>query len=255
VTGGLVRFHSDGPVGHVLLNRPEVRNAVNVELARELADAVDALAGDVRVIVLRGGGTDFCAGGDVEALAALHGDGRVAMAELFAEFRRALHAITSAPVPVVAAVHGHAVAGGFELMQACDIAVVRTDARISDIHSRFGQVPGGGSTQRLPRIVGRQRAMGLILTGDEISGAQAAEWGLAYRAAPPDRFDEEVDALVARLLSNPPAAMAHSKSLVDRALDTPLDDGLLLEAVHVLDHLEAEGRAAFAAFTRRKAAS
>jgi enoyl-CoA hydratase/carnithine racemase len=248
-----VRHHIEGPVGHVLLNRPQARNAVTIGLARELAAAVEALAREVRIIVIRGAGADFCAGGDVGALAALHERGRAAMAELFTEFRRALTAITSAPVPVVAAVHGHAVAGGFELMQACDLAVVRTDARISDIHSRFGQVPGGGSTQRLPRIVGRQRAMGLILTGDEISGAQAVAWGLAYRAAEPGRFDEEVDVLVERLLANPPAALAHSKFLVDRALEHPLAEGLPVETTHVLDHLEAEGHAAFGAFSRRKA--
>ncbi|NKQ57922.1 enoyl-CoA hydratase/isomerase family protein [Amycolatopsis sp. K13G38] len=248
-----VRCRVDGPVGHVLLNRPQARNAVTVGLARELATAVETLAHEVRVIVIRGAGADFCAGGDVRALAELHERGRAAMAELFTEFRRALTTITSVPVPVVAAVHGHAVAGGFELMQACDIAVVRTDARIADIHSRFGQVPGGGSTQRLPRIVGRQRAMGLILTGDEITGAQAVAWGLAYRAAEPGRFDEEVDALVARLLANPPAALAHSKFLVGQALERPLADGLPIETTRVLDHLEAEGQAAFGAFTRRKA--
>jgi 2-(1,2-epoxy-1,2-dihydrophenyl)acetyl-CoA isomerase len=253
MSGDLVTSRADGPVGNILLNRPEARNAVTVDLARELADAVETLAAGVRVIVVRGAGEDFCAGGDVAALAELHDRGRDAMAGLFTEFRRAVRAITSAPVPVVAAVQGHAVAGGFELMQACDVAVVRTDARIADIHSRFGHVPGGGATQRLPRVVGRQRAMGLILTGEEISGAQAVEWGLAYRAAAPGRLDAEVGALVERLLANPPGAMARSKYLVDRALDHPLDEGLQVETAHVLDHLEAEGRTAFAAFTRRKA--
>jgi enoyl-CoA hydratase/carnithine racemase len=174
------------------------------------------------------------------------------MAELFTSFARALRAITSAPVPVVAAVHGHAVAGGFELMHACDIAIVHTDARIADIHSRFGHVPGGGSTQRLPRIVGRQRAMGMILTGDEISGARAADWGLAYRAAGPAEFEAAVDGIVNRLLANSRSAMARSKRLVDQACTANLDDGLALEARHVLDHLTAEGEAAFNAFEQRK---
>lgn len=250
---GPVLVDRDGPVGRVVLNRPRARNAITVELARELADAIPGLAAEVRVIVVRGAGPDFCAGGDVGSLAALHARGRSAMAELFDEFRRALTAITSAPVPVVAAVHGHAVAGGFELMQSCDIAVVSADAKISDIHNRFGQVPGGGSTQRLPRIVGRQRAMGLILTGDEISGAQAVEWGLAYRAVPPGRLDAEVDAVVERLLANSSASMARSKALVESALSRPLEEGLSAETGAVLDHLEADGEAAFAAFSRRKA--
>jgi 2-(1,2-epoxy-1,2-dihydrophenyl)acetyl-CoA isomerase len=158
----VVRSWTSGRTGHVLLNRPQARNAITVELASALAEAIETLAAneEVGAIVIRGAGEDFCAGGDVHALAQLRGRGRAAMAELFGAFARALRAVTSVPVPVVAAVHGHAVAGGFELMQACDIAIARTDARIADIHSRFGHVPGGGSTQRLPRIVGRQRAMG-----------------------------------------------------------------------------------------------
>lgn len=252
--GAVVTSHVGGQVGHLLLNRPAARNAITVELAAALADAVGYLSADdgVRVIVIRGAGQDFCVGGDVRALAGLHRRGRAAMAELFSEFGRALRAITAAPVPVVAAVHGHAVAGGFELMQACDIAIVREDARIADIHSRFGHVPGGGSTQRLPRIVGRQRAMGLILTGDEISGRQAADWGLAYQAASPAAFDADVDRLVGRLLANPRSAMGRSKLLVDQALAGGLADGLELEAAHVVNHLTREGNAAFAAFERRK---
>jgi len=250
-----VRSWVDGPVGHVVLDRPAARNAVTVEMARALRSAIDTLVGTpgVRVIVLRGAGLDFCAGGDVAALAALHAQGRDAMSELFAEFGAALRAITDTPLPVVAAVHGHAVAGGFEIVQACDIAIVRADARIADIHSRFGQVPGGGSTQRLPRIVGRSRAMGLILTGDEITGEQAAAWGLAYRSAEPEHFDAAVTEVVERLLANNPRAMARSKRLVDIAGRLPLDDGLALETVHVLDHLVDEGDAAFAAFHTRKA--
>jgi enoyl-CoA hydratase/carnithine racemase len=250
----VVKSHVAGQIGHVLLNRPEARNAITVELAAALADAVGYLAADesVRLILIRGAGQDFCVGGDVRALAGLRGRGPAATAELFAQFARALRAVTTAPVPVVAAVHGHAVAGGFELMQACDIAIVREDARIADIHSRFGHVPGGGSTQRLPRIVGRQRAMGLILTGDEISGRQAADWGLAYRAASPAAFEADVAGLVSRLLANPRSAMGRSKLLVNEALAGGLADGLELEAAHVLAHLTCEGDTAFAAFERRK---
>lgn len=251
---GVVKSHVAGQVGHVLLNRPEARNAITVELAAALADAVGYLSSDesVRVILIRGAGRDFCVGGDVRALARLRGRGGPAVAELFRQFARALDAITAAPVPVVAAVHGHAVAGGFELMQACDIAVVREDARIADIHNRFGHVPGGGSTQRLPRIVGRQRAMGLILTGDEISGREAADWGLAYRAASPATFEADLGALMSRLLSNPRSAMRRSKLLVNQALAEGLADGLELEAAHVLAHLTHEGESAIAAFERRK---
>jgi enoyl-CoA hydratase/carnithine racemase len=126
-------------------------------------------------------------------------------------------------------------------------AVVR-----SRISGRVGHVPGGGSTQRLPRIVGRQRAMSLILIGDEISGAQAADWGLAYRAVSPGDFETAVQNVVDRLLANPRSAMARSKQLVDHVCAAGLGDGLALETAHVLDHLTGEGDAALAAFERRK---
>lgn len=117
---------------------------------------------------------------------------------------------------------------------------------------RYGQVPGGGSTQRLPRILGRPRAMGLILTGETISGRQAADWGLAYRLAEPGRLDQVVDEVVDVLLANSTPAMARSKFLVNRSSTTPLGDGLDLETRHVLDHLATEADTAFAAFTDRK---
>lgn len=249
----VVRTSVDGDVGTVLLDRPAARNAITVELARQLERAVLDLANaNCRVIVLRGAGDDFCAGGDVGELAELHAGGREAMSMLFDAFAAALRAIRSVPVPVVAAVHGHAVAGGFELVQSCDVAVARTDARLADIHSRFGQVPGGGSTQLLPRLVGRARAMGLILTGDEISGAQAADWGLVYAAAAPVDWERTVAGVVARLAANPTAALARSKQLVGDALERPLNEGLRAETDNVLDHLSGEGDRAFASFHDRK---
>ena len=247
-----VRRERSGDVATVVIDRPEARNAITTELARELTEAITDTAADARVIVLRGNGPDFCAGGDVSALAQLHARGRAATAELFAAFRELCRAIESVPVPVVAAVHGHAVAGGLELVQSCDLAVVSADARLADIHCRYGQVPGGGSTQRLPRIVGRQRAMGLILTGETISGRQAVEWGLAYRVAEPGELDRAVDDVVGLLLANPAPAMARSKSLVVHALAGSLDEGLDLETRTVLDHLEAEADTAFAAFSHRR---
>jgi len=247
-----VRRERAGQVATVVLDRPEARNAITVDLARELARAITEAARSSRVVVLRGAGPDFCAGGDVGALAALHERGRTATAELFTAFRELCRVIGSVPVPVLAAVHGHAVAGGFELVQSCDLAVVSADARIADLHCRFGQVPGGGSTQRLPRIVGRQRAMGLVLTGETISGRQAGEWGLAYRVAEPGELDRVVDEVVGLLLANPAPALARSKLLVSRALAVPFEEGLDLETRHVLDHLEEEADAAFAAFGNRR---
>jgi enoyl-CoA hydratase/carnithine racemase len=248
-----VLVRRDGRIGHLTLNRPHAMNAITVALAKALEDGVRELSDQVDVMVITGAGGNLCVGGDVGEVDRLRKQGRDALAELFVSFRRALAAIAEAPIPVVVVVEGHAVAGGFELIQACDIALTAEDARLADIHARFGQVPGGGGTQRLARIVGPARALGLILTGDRISGAQAAEWGLVYRAVPRGELDTARDELLARLVGGSRAALAASKRLVRASAETSLEDGLDLELHAVLDHLVGpDGDAAIAAFTTRE---
>ncbi len=194
---------ADDGVGWLTLNRPDAMNAVTTELARDLEAALRELAGAARVIVIRGAGGHFCVGGDFKAIEPILGDA-AALRELFEAFGAACGAIAELPVPVIAAVEGNAMAGGFELMLACDFAVVRSDARIADNHTNFGQIPGGGSSQRLPRLAGRQRALGLILSGDRLSGGDAAQWGLAYRAFEPGEFEAGVASLAARARGQEP---------------------------------------------------
>ena len=151
--------------------------------------------------------------------------------------------IAQLPVPVFAAVEGYALAGGFELMQACDFALAREDARIGDNHSNFAQLPAGGSSQRLPRLVGRQRALALLLTGDHLSGTEAAHWGLAYRAFPAERFDDSVRDVATRLAAKSPEALAGVKALMRDSLERPLAEGLERELDTVLKHLGGEAAA------------
>jgi enoyl-CoA hydratase/carnithine racemase len=253
MTPSPVLTDTEGRVGWITLNRPEALNAVTVELARRLEDALSDLAERVGVIVIRGSGGNFCVGGDFAELERLRAEGEAAMAELFESFGRALALVAELPVPVVAAVEGYAMAGGFELMQAADIAVVAEDARIADNHTNFGQVPGGGSSQRLPRLVGRQRALGHILTGDRLSGAEAAAWGLAYRAVPASGLDAAVRELAERLAAKSPEALARAKRLVYRGLELPLAEGLALERAEVIAHVAGDSAAeGIAAFTNRK---
>jgi enoyl-CoA hydratase/carnithine racemase len=229
----------NGAVGQITLNRPSAYNAITIELALTLEQSLRELAADadVNVIVVRGAGENFSVGGDFKELERLRADGEPALRELFESFSRACAAIAELPVPVVAAVEGYAMAGGFELMQACDLALVREDAVIADNHTNFGQVPGGGSSQRLPRLVGRQRALGLILTGDRLSGAEAAAWGLAYRAFSAAEFEAGVAEVARRLAAKSREALARVKRLVCDGLELPLADGLALELRNVLDHL------------------
>jgi enoyl-CoA hydratase/carnithine racemase len=224
---------ADG-AGHITLNRPERMNAVTTELARQLEDALRELSADpaVNVIVIRGAGKNFCAGGDVAEVERLRSAGPESLRTLFDAFRRACDAILTVDVPVVAAVEGAAMAGGFELMQAADIVIVSDDAKIADSHINFGMIPGGGSTQRLPRLVGRQIALGLLLSGDCLSGLHD--------------FDAGVHHFVAKLARRDRSAVTTIKKLVGGTHQQPLAQGLddEIDAVvaHITDHGVGEFR-------------
>jgi enoyl-CoA hydratase/carnithine racemase len=230
-------------IGHITLNRPARMNAVTIELARQLADALSALSSDpaVNVILIRGSGGNFCAGGDVGEVERLRSDGPDSLRTLFEAFRRACDVIAKAEVPVVAAVEGIAMAGGFELMQAADIVIVSDDARIADNHINFGMIPGGGGTQRLPRLVGHQIALGLLLSGDRLSGPEAVRLGLAYRSFPSDDFDQGVIQFVTQLAGRDRAAVTAIKKLVRDPRPRSLSQGLDDEISAVVGHISGRG--------------
>ncbi|MGH3744672.1 MAG: enoyl-CoA hydratase/isomerase family protein [Mycobacteriales bacterium] len=237
------------------MQRPEAMNAVTTALASVLKETVRAAGDDpeVRVVVIRGAGGNFCAGGDFDEVQRLRAEGRDALRTLFTSFRGACAAIGEIGQPVIAAVEGVAMAGGFELMQAADIALVSEEARISDNHVNFGMVPGGGGSQRLPRLVGRQRAIGILLSGDRLSGLDAVEAGLAYRAFPTAAFQEEVAAFATKLAGRHPDAVRRIKQLVRDGLATHLDAGLDLELDAVVSHITGDaGDASVSAFADRK---
>ena len=233
----VVVVERDGAVGTITLNRPAQLNAITIELGRELGRALCEIVDDVNVIVIRGAGGNFCVGGDFHELARLRAAGVHAMAELFRNFGHACATIEELPVPVICAVEGYAMAGGFELMQAADIVLIHEDAVVADTHSRFGQIPGGGSSQRLPRLVGRQRALAHILTGDRLTASEAVTWGLAYRQFSAAEFDSAVAAFAQSLASKDRDALAESKRLVYAGMRMPLVDGLAMEHTAVLTHL------------------
>lgn len=245
----------NGPVLSLRLNRPRALNAITIELATSLARALteEARSADVRVVVVRGEGGNFSVGGDFDEVSRLAAEGRAALQRLFDSFAGACEQIATLPVPVVAAVEGYAMAGGFELMQACDLAVVRDDAVIADNHVNFGLIPGGGSTQRLPRLVGRQRALGHILTGDRLTGTDAVSWGLAYESAPAGTYDDALETILGRLVDKSADAVAAAKNLVYEGLAAPLQEGLARERRAIVEYLRGEaGRRALASFSDRR---
>lgn len=250
-----VQVTSGGGIGRITLDRPKQMNAITVELGRELEHALHDLGSDpqVSVIVVRGSGGNFSVGGDFDEVERLRAEGPDALVPLFENFGRACAAVAQLEVPVVAVVEGYAMAGGFEFMQAADIALVRTDAKLADNHSNFGQIPGGGGSQRLPRLVGKQRAFGLILSGDRLSGIDAVEWGLAYRSFAPVDFDHGVEEFVAALAAKRRDALAGIKRLVYDGLATTLSAGLALELEAVVSHIAGDaGSSGVSAFADKR---
>jgi enoyl-CoA hydratase/carnithine racemase len=228
---------ASGGVGRITLNRPDRLNAITLELARELELAILGLGSDpgVNVVLIRGAGGSFCAGGDFDEVERLRSEGPDSLQTLFDAFRRACDAIAEVDVPVVVAVEGVAMAGGFELMQAADIALVSDEARIADNHINFGMIPGGGSTQRLPRLIGRQLALGLLLSGDRLSGVDAVRLGLAYRSFRQADFDDSVQQFTTGLADRQRPALTAIKRLV--YADQSLPDGLEHEIAAVVEHI------------------
>lgn len=235
-----IEQRGEGRIARLTLNRPEARNAITIALAAKLRDQLAAAAEQADVIVIRGAGRTFCSGGDFDEVARLREQGAAALRPLFETFVGACQLIAELPVPVVAAVEGYAMAGGFELVQSVDIAVVREDAVLADNHANLGMIPCGGGSQRLPRLVGVPRALGHILTGDRLSGAEAVAWGLAYRAAPAAEFEAVVDSVVGGLLRKDRAALARIKRLVRQGLRGTLTEGLAMEVETALVHVEGE---------------
>lgn len=245
----------DGHVGWITLNRPDRMNAITTGLARALREAIESLGAEpaVNVIVIRGSGGNFCAGGDFEEVERLRAQGPVALAELFAAFRAACDAIAGVEIPVIAAVEGSAAAGGFELMQAVDIVLVSETAKIADNHVNYGMVPGGGGTARLPRIIGRQQALGVLLSGDRLSGLDAVRLGLAYRAFPQDEFDDGVARFATRLADRRRDAVITIKRLVAVGIDDGLRAGLDAEMAAVVRHIAGDaGSDSVTAFQSRE---
>lgn len=234
------------PVAVVTINRPEKLNALNLAAFAELGTLADKLNRDerVRVVVFKGaGGKAFSAGADIAELVGITND----EARTQARFRQAmLQKIEDLSKPTVAVMNGYAMGGGVELALACTFRIAARDVKISLPEIKIGQLPGAGGTQRLPRLIGRSRALDMMLTGRSVGAEEALAFGLVNRV-----FDDpaiEVDAFIAQLTSLSPVAIAAIKTAVYRS-ELPLAEGLEVEVNQLYElnrSLDAqEGKRAF----------
>jgi enoyl-CoA hydratase len=231
----------------IRLNRPAALNALNNAMMDELSAVVPALDADpaVRAIILTGSERAFAAGADIKEMATKTFP--EAVAEDF--ITRNWEAVARCRTPVIAAVAGFALGGGCELAMMCDIVLAAETARFSQPEVTLGIPPGAGGTQRLPRAVGKAKAMEMILTGRMIDAAEAERCGLVSRVVPADRLMEEARAVATAIARLSPLAVQMAKELVDAAYETPLAQGLRQErrVFHAAFATEdqAEGMAAF----------
>ncbi|HEX9144288.1 MAG TPA: enoyl-CoA hydratase-related protein, partial [Candidatus Binatia bacterium] len=221
-----VIVEKDGVIAVVTLNRPQQLNALSYALFKDLSLAMQELDRDdqIRVIIVTGGQKVFAAGADIKEMA-----DRGPFDERLQERLAYRDRINKISKPVIAAVSGFALGGGCELAMSCDIVVAAENARFGQPEINLGIIPGSGATQRLPRLVGKHRAMEMMLTGEFMSAADAERFGLVNRVVPLEMLMEEAKGIANKIAAKPALAVKAAKEAVLKSANLPLDEGLEFE--------------------------
>jgi len=217
---------NEDAIGIVQLNRPKVLNALNFELMSELVSGLEELDRDeaVKVIILTGGERSFAAGADLAEMS------QAKPVDLLLGRRFELwDRIRKISKPIIAAVNGYCLGGGNELAMNCDIVVASETATFGQPEVNVGIIPGAGATQRLPRVVGKYKAMEMILTGKSISADEAYRIGLVNHVVPPESLMDEAKKIATDIASKPPISIRSAKEAILKAQDTTLEVGLEFE--------------------------
>ncbi|MGA2025858.1 MAG: enoyl-CoA hydratase-related protein [Syntrophobacteraceae bacterium] len=245
----LVLEDRSGQTRILTLNRPEVMNCFNFALLRELREKLEVYQWDpeVRVIIITGaGGKAFCAGADLKERATMPEE---QVRQFIFTLRGVFAFLEVMNKPVIGAVNGIALGGGTELALACDIRIASESATMGLTETRLAIIPGGGGTQRLPRLVGRGKAKELIFTGRRVDAKEALEIGLVNKVTPADKLIDECLAMAAMICEAGPIAIAQAKYAVNYGIEVDLHSGLAIESnaywvtIPTADRLE--GLAAF----------
>ena len=214
----------------VTLNRPQVANAFNTQMARDLIDLLETLSlddFDIRAIVLTGKGTRaFCAGGDLRER---NGMTDAAWKAQHLVYERMVRAVIGCPIPIIGAVNGAAFGGGCELVAAVDFTYISETAKFAQTEVTLGIIPGAGGTQTLARAIGERRAKELILTGRVFGAQEAYNWGLANEICAPERLMTCALETAVRIAANAPIAVRQAKQAIHKGLQMGLMDGLSFE--------------------------
>jgi enoyl-CoA hydratase len=224
-----VLYEKKAGIGYVTLNRPKVLNALNTPTWADLRTAFEDARDDaaVRGVILTGAGKAFIAGADISELAHV----TAFEAEQSSRFgQEVLDLIENLGKPVVAAINGFALGGGCETAMACTIRIAVDSAKFGQPEVKLGLVPGGGGTQRLPRLVGKGRALQLILSGEMISAQEAHRIGLVNEIVPAANLIERAEAILRQIAANAPIAVKFALEAANKGMETSQSEGMLLEA-------------------------
>jgi len=240
----------EGAIGIVQLNRPKVLNALNFEIMSELVSELEELDREetVKVIILTGGERTFAAGADLTEMS------QATPVDLVLDRRFELwDRIRKISKPIIAAVSGYCLGGGNELAMNCDLIVASETATFGQPEVNVGIIPGAGGTQRLPRVVGKYKAMEMILTGKSISADEAYRIGLVNHVVPPESLMEEAKKIATDIASKPPISIRSAKEAILKAQDTTLEVGLEFErkAFYMLFATE-DGKEGMKAFLEKR---
>jgi enoyl-CoA hydratase len=231
----LVLTETDGGVTTVTLNRPEALNALSRALRGAIVETFERLRHDAatQVVILTGAGRAFTAGLDLKELGGERDADQSAVSD-----RHLSRVIAEVGKPIIGAINGYAITGGFEIALMCDFLIASTQARFADTHARVGVVPGWGLSQRLPRLIGINRAKELSLTGNYLTAERAYEWGLVNRVVEPDQLLPTCKALARDIVSTDPVTRSEIKRIMDQGWYSTLGEGMAIE----LDASQAHSR-------------
>lgn len=237
-------YQKKDAVARITLNRPEALNSLNRTMVLEIGRALEDSEKDnaIRVVIITGSGKAFCTGVDLK-----FAKEELTTSQAEQDFFRfgnevMLRRIEKMPKPVVAAVNGYAIAGGFEILSVVDLAIASEDAVIGDRHMKVGLLAAGGAYYRVPLLIGIRRAKELIFTGKTLTGKEAEQIGLVNRAVPPGELERTVDALAAELAELSPVAMRISKALINNTMLVDIEARLELILMSSLVGANSEDR-------------
>ena len=233
----IVLVETKDGVATVTLNRPESLNALSRALVSEISRTFEELRNDdaVEVVILTGAGRAFSAGVDLKELSNTERQENTAVSQ--SSTNRILRATRAFDRPIIGAINGYAITGGFELALMCDILIASTEARFADTHARVGIAPGWGLSQKLPRLIGISRAKELHFTGNFLDAEQAERWGLVNRVVAPDQLLPTCQELARDMLGCDRRTLRAYKRMVDDGYELTFGDGMKMEARASQEHM------------------